>query len=370
MNTGQYISGVGHIGLIGWLLLGNVFAPAPEPFEVTEVAVISPEEFERITGAQQPPETESEAPTPPQPVQPAEPEERPVAQPEEPPARPDPDPVPVSPPQETPPDVARITPPDPAEVTGQPPVIAPPPQEEVVDAPKEAPRPTPRPAPRVAPEPVAAPEPEARPDDVAREEVRKDESGETRKEESEATAPEEAAREIVTEAEEDPARAPVSSLRPKTRPPAPKKAEVKPSAPADDMRSAIEKAVADAANDNTPAPADSPLAPAGPPLTAGEKDALRVAVQRCWNVGSLSSDALGTTVVVTVRLSDDGKPDTGSIRMLSHSGGSAESAKQAFEAARRAIIRCGASGFDLPKDKYAQWRDIEMTFNPEKMRIK
>ena len=40
------------------------------------------------------------------------------------------------------------------------------------------------------------------------------------------------------------------------------------------------------------------------------------------------------------------------------------------EAARRAIIRCGASGYNLPVEKYDQWRDIEMTFNPERMRIK
>lgn len=46
------------------------------------------------------------------------------------------------------------------------------------------------------------------------------------------------------------------------------------------------------------------------------------------------------------------------------------SATQAFEAARRAILRCGATGYDLPAEKYGQWRDIEMTFNPEKMRIK
>ena len=44
--------------------------------------------------------------------------------------------------------------------------------------------------------------------------------------------------------------------------------------------------------------------------------------------------------------------------------------KQAFEAARRAIIRCGSSGFDLPAEKYGHWRDIEMTFNPERMRIR
>ena len=95
-----------------------------------------------------------------------------------------------------------------------------------------------------------------------------------------------------------------------------------------------------------------------------------MSVQRCWNTGSLSSEALRTTVVVAVSLSEEGKPDIGSIRLVSSSGGSDSSSRQAFEAARRAIIRCGASGYNLPKDKYAQWRDIEMTFNPEKMRIK
>ena len=108
----------------------------------------------------------------------------------------------------------------------------------------------------------------------------------------------------------------------------------------------------------------------GPPLTGGEKDALRVAVQRCWNVGSLPSDALSTTVVVAVSIARDGKPDTGSIRMLSSSGGSADAARQAFEAARRAIIRCGAPGFDLPLEKSSHWQDLELTFNPESMRIK
>ena len=113
-----------------------------------------------------------------------------------------------------------------------------------------------------------------------------------------------------------------------------------------------------------------PTAPTGPPLSAGEKDALRVAVSSCWNVGSLSSEALRTTVVVTVSMTPDARPVTSSIRMASSSGGSGAAADQAFEAARRAIIRCGAKGYNLPSEKYGQWQEIEMTFNPERMRIK
>ncbi|MGD9864932.1 MAG: energy transducer TonB, partial [Pseudodonghicola sp.] len=152
------------------------------------------------------------------------------------------------------------------------------------------------------------------------------------------------------------------------KPAAAKPATPKPAEPAD-TRSGIASALSEAmAGSETRAPAAA--APAGPPLTAGEKEGLRVAVSACWNVGSLSSAALATTVVVAVSLTPDGKPQADTIRMVSSSGGDGGSAKQAFDAARRAIIRCGAKGYTLPADKYDHWRDIEMTFNPERMRIK
>lgn len=108
----------------------------------------------------------------------------------------------------------------------------------------------------------------------------------------------------------------------------------------------------------------------GGPLTAGERDTLRVAVQRCWNVGSLSSAALATTVAVGFSMERDGRPDVGSIRLIGSEGGSDVAVRQAFEAARRAIIRCGASGFDLPEEKYELRQEIRMTFDPEDMSIK
>ena len=42
----------------------------------------------------------------------------------------------------------------------------------------------------------------------------------------------------------------------------------------------------------------------------------------------------------------------------------------AFQAARRAILRCQETGYSLPPDKYEQWKTIEMTFNPEQMRLR
>ena len=254
-----------------------------------------------------------------------------------------------------------------------------PPQEDTaLLVPEESPRPQVRPAPRVAPEPVAPPEPDVEVDEVERQEVApSEEPANVVEDESEATAPEEATTEIVTEAEENDVMnaAPAQSIRPRSRP-APAETETEtetasapsdaPEAPETD-NSAVNDALAEALGQSGTSSNDTPQ---GPPLTAGEKDALRVAVQNCWNVGSLSSEALRTTVVVGVEMSEDAKPVVSSIQMLSASGGSGDAAKQAFEAARRAIIRCGSGGFDLPVEKYDRWRDIEMTFNPERMRIK
>ncbi|MBL4768172.1 MAG: energy transducer TonB, partial [Rhodobacteraceae bacterium] len=163
--------------------------------------------------------------------------------------------------------------------------------------------------------------------------------------------------------------APARSVRPPARPLVPSAVTPAPDpepSPQAERNNPINNALAEAlAGTDTPTPE-----PTGPPLSQGEKDALRVSVSRCWNVGSLSTAALAVTVVVGVSMTPEGKPEASTIRLLSSSGGDGGAAKQAFDAARRAIIRCGSSGFDLPSEKYGHWRDIEMTFNPERMRNK
>ncbi|CUH64260.1 hypothetical protein TG4357_01175 [Thalassovita gelatinovora] len=369
MNTGQYISGIAHFGLIGWALIGGVFQPAPEPFDVTEVSVISNAEFEAMMVPTTGPslETDLAALTPPEPdaVEPAAPQAE------------SPDPAPVSaepeqtapPPEpETAPDVAALLPPDPpTEIEDVAPVLLPPTDAPVSAAPDTSPAPKPRPVPRVAPEPVAAPDPEDRTDDIAQDQAVDDSTADTQQDQQDRTVEEEAATEIVTEAEQGASHAPSSSARPRARP---VQRVAQPEAESttgtqDAVRGALAEAMA-AGEAESPKPAT----PSGPPLTSGEKDALRVAVQKCWNTGALSTDALKTVVIVSVKMKPDGSPETETIRMVSASGGTSGSANQAFQAVRRAIIRCGANGFELPSEKYDQWREIEMTFNPEKMRIK
>jgi hypothetical protein len=195
-------------------------------------------------------------------------------------------------------------------------------------------------------------------------------------EEAPQTAPEEATTEIVTEAE-TPSGGPVTaSIRPPARPPRPapptppaEAAEApEPSpetAPQDSVADAIASAVAEAVTADQP-----PAAPSGPPLSQGARDGFRIAVQACWNVGALSTEALQTTVVVGFDMARDGRPETGSLRLIEFSGGSQAAAQQAYEAARRAIIRCGVNGYDLPAESYDHWQRVELVFNPEGMRLR
>ena len=382
MRIGYYISGAGHIAVILWVFFGDVFNAPPQSFEVTEVSVISGAEFEAMMAGVQTPDvtTDVAMPAPELPAEAAPPVE----------SRPDPTPPPTEPQvTEAPPADPVPQQPDPlpqqadADVSDEAPVIAPPPQEEVVLAPNISDRPVPRPAERVAPEPVAAPEPDTQVSDSVTEEVVIDDNAEVVREETEGGAPEEATTRIVTEAMEEASAAPTTSIRPRTRParpdpapvaetprePAPQQqAQERPAPQPDSTADAVNDALRQALEGGAASPAAG--GQSGPPMTSGERDALRVAVQQCWNVGSLSSEALRTTVVVAVSMTEDGRPVAESLRMLGHEGGSADAARQAYESARRAIIRCGANGFNLPRDKYDQWREIEMTFNPENMRIR
>jgi len=64
-----------------------------------------------------------------------------------------------------------------------------------------------------------------------------------------------------------------------------------------------------------------------------------------------------------VTVGADKKPVATSIRMVESSGGSDASTRQAYEAARRAILRCGSAGFPLPDAKYETWKEMELVFD-------
>ncbi|PTQ75791.1 energy transducer TonB [Celeribacter persicus] len=388
MNAGQYISGAGHLGLIAYVLFGGLFLHPEEPADVSvqEVALISESEFAAMVAQSTAPDTYEIAPEMRAPETESAPE---VSQPEEskpeqsapetpPPTAPEPKPEP--PQTVTPPVEVQPTPPSPQ---ADPEISLEDPGAGLPDRPDR--KPTPRPVPRIADRNVTAPEPQPEISDTPVEAANEEsESPEVVEEKVEESAPQETATEIVTEAEKPSGMS--TSPRPKSRP-ANLAAQVqaaqqaqetpKPATPAAEPKEDTSDAVADAAAaaaaalaaESVGSPA-APERPVGPPLTAGEREGMRVAVSQCWNVGAMSTDAMRTVITVGVAMNEDGTPQAGSIKLLSHTGGTEAGAQSAFEVARRAIIRCGARGFPLPVEKYAHWRNIEMTFDPEQMRFK
>jgi hypothetical protein len=353
VQKSTYISAGGHALLLGYALFGGLFDAEPLELPSMDISVISEAEFAALTAPAQPPDVEPIAPEPvlsapepetePTPVVP-EPEPMPDPRPE-PPAIVEPEPIPE-------PFIEPEPVPEPA------PEPAPEPEAVVIPdaAPDTSLRPKPRPADRVAPEAVAAPEPDVAIDNTAQEATQPDENAEQVVEEQSETAPEEAATEIVTEAEQPAASAPTSTVRPKSRP--------RETASAPDTSAAVNAALAEALGE--PAASDET---SGPTLTAGETNALRLAVQNCWVV-DVGSQAANVTVVIGMSMDVRGKVTPGSLRLVSSTGGEGSAVETAFQSARRAVLRCQKEGYDLPDDKYEQWKEIEMTFNPKDMRIR
>lgn len=370
-TPGTFLSAAGHTGLILWLIVGWGFDAEPLQIETMDVTVISGEEFEQLTARStpEPGTAEPQAPVPPvidetPPPPPAE--EQPTEQ--APPPEPVEQPVEETPPPPPPPPLVTEAddqpPPAPAEPVTPPPT----PDVEVADAE------TPPQAPTVASTLNQPPPPDATIDDVVREEVVPDDSAEAEvvQEEQDATAPEETTTAIVIED-----LAPSTSVRPVTRPsrpapqPEPEVAAAEPEpdpAPQDDTT--VDDLLADLVTDTgeTDAVADAPAANPGPPMTGAERDSFRIAVNRCWNVDP-GSVAARVTVEVGFSLNRDGTVIGNEVRLIS-SDGDQSATNTAFEAARRAILRCQSGGYELPDDKYEQWKDVVITFDPSGMRLR
>jgi hypothetical protein len=119
--------------------------------------------------------------------------------------------------------------------------------------------------------------------------------------------------------------------------------------------------------DDPPPGSPEGTAPSGPPLTGGEREGFRLAVQGCWVVDP-GAPAARSIVTLGFSMTREGLPRTDTIRLLGSEGEG--DAQRAFEAARRAVIRCARGGYPLPSDKYEHWREVEITFDPTTMRLR
>jgi hypothetical protein len=77
-------------------------------------------------------------------------------------------------------------------------------------------------------------------------------------------------------------------------------------------------------------------------------------------------------MTLRVEMSPDGRPV--SVEMTRYAGGDAAAAQQAFEAAKRAVIRavqgCNGPGYSLDPAKYDSWSVMNLNFDASGMRLR
>ncbi len=363
-----FISGAGHIAFILAVFFGGPLAGdrQSEVVILSEVAILSEQEFAALVPPGAAPQLQTDTPEVDAPVEDEAPRSPAAAAATE-LAMPSPVEAPESPDV---PEFAADQPALGAEIHDSAPATLLPPSD--IDGTGARPGQVAAPALRIAPVPQLAPPPEAETGAELVEATVPDPEAppEPVEEEDVPQAPKEASDRIVTEAEEEETYDVASSMRPRTRAPrapspSPDVPEETPDVPDNTPeQSAILAALAEAGAVSRQA------VPGGPPLTIGEKEAFGLAVGQCWNVGSLSANALATTVVVSFDMQRTGVPVSGSITMVDFHGGSKADADRTFAAARRAIIRCGMKGFQLPAEKFDRWRKVEATFNAEGMQYR
>ena len=379
MSIGTYISVTMHASMVGWLLLNGNFESTPREISVTEVSLISAEMFD-IALNNTPPEVEAsiETAVAQPPVEEIAPKlsikpDAPVMDREQ--------PVMVSPQDDkTPPQISEQ--PEPLEdlvVILPSELISPTVSPTSPDTLEISLKPKPRQSNRITSKTVAPSEPEVDIGDFTRDAVSPQEMLSSEKKPQTATAPEASTSEIITEAEK-PSKlprvavlAPEQSVRPKRRSIKIKLDKEQPKQTEqtiDPLAAALNEALTGSTNESESEASTESQKTVIEALAPGTIRGMQLAISPCWNLGASSSAALSTTVVVGMELSIEGKPLASSIYLVGYEGGDDASAQRAFETAQRAINDCGAKGFELPADKYSAWKKVEITFNPERMRVR
>ena len=99
-------------------------------------------------------------------------------------------------------------------------------------------------------------------------------------------------------------------------------------------------------------------------LTASEIDALKAKLAKCWNVPVGAPDPAALVFRVRFSLNEDGTV-SGAPQLVDKGGLGDPYFRAAADSAIRAIHMCGP--YELPPDKYANWQEITIEFDPTKM---
>jgi len=394
VDLGVKISGTAHAILIGIAIFGAPIFSADEenPIQISEVSLISLQEFELLTKENTPifqtePEPEVQEPKPEPEVQ--EPEPEPELQEPEPELQ-EPEPEPEVQEPEPEPEVQE---PEPEEPEPEPEVQEPEPEPEVQEiisdsetdpvapitdqdnlgelTPEFNENAAPKAAEIISDISNEAPEEPADMNsiqDTSFENVSGADEDKSEIEVTENTPAEETTTQIVTEAEEQESDlVPSRTSKPKNRPKNLKivkeiktKPKLKPKEVVEAKKDATAESILESLKEkNEPEPFLD--------LTPAQKESvgniIRNKMRLCWNPPVGVENGLTNVMILGLKFDIDGKLVESPVNLTPDSG---VGSLQAFEAARRAVIRCSPYN-ELDPEIYEGWKELNLKFNPKNM---
>ena len=104
------------------------------------------------------------------------------------------------------------------------------------------------------------------------------------------------------------------------------------------------------------------------PILAFKPEILRklvLNIRQCWNVPVGLENDSSNVIIMGIKLGIDGNLEEDPVNLSPNSG---VGMIQAYEAARRAVIRC--QPYKLPADAYEYWQEMEIELDPSEMVVK
>lgn len=98
-------------------------------------------------------------------------------------------------------------------------------------------------------------------------------------------------------------------------------------------------------------------------LTGGEADTLRTQIESCWQVPTSVRDPKELIVVLAVQVNKDRTVKSAVVVDAARLETDRDFRAMA-ESAMRAILSAKCSPLKLPSEKYEEWKEITMTFDP------
>ncbi len=226
------------------------------------------------------------------------------------------------------------------------------PKEEVKEEPKEEAKEEPK---EEAPEPVKEKEvePDPEPSPLPKKEVKKEKPKEQKKEEKKTPKKDDDKKKAKKEVKNDKAVVDLKKKKSKPKPLAKSKS-------ADEL---IDSLLGDTSDDQ--GQSSAPAQVVGDEVTATEIDAIRERIYKCWLVPPGVKDAKNLVVDVQMHISKEGVVQKADI--INKERMNDANFQAAAESAQRAVLDPNCNPLPLSPEKYEQWKDLTLRFNPKDM---